>query len=158
MPLRSERRFISKSKISSGMLVEFSYQKIKDKTRQSYVAIVIDPNKDDYLHALLINDLSDKELLDMITKLGEISYNPQQRDKPLIDLQNDDAYDKYLGIKNQRRYRTFLIENISSLRQILIGKITESEQDNTQKKETTQTDSEQNSIPKKETTQTGPES
>ena len=123
MPLRSERRFISKSKISSGMLVEFTYKKVGDGSSKNYTALVIDPDKDKYLHALLIEDLSDNELVNMITKLGEFSYDPDERNKPLVDLQNDEAYDKYLGIKNQRRYRTFLVDNISSLRQILIGKL-----------------------------------
>lgn len=123
MPLRSERRFIGKSKISSGMLIDFSYKKVSDGSSKNYTALVIDPDKDKYLHALLIEDLSDSELVGMITKLGQFSYNPDEPNKPLTDLQNDEAYNKYLGIKNERRYRTFLVDNISSLRQILIGEL-----------------------------------
>lgn len=123
MPLRSERRFIAKSNLSSGMLIDFSYKKISDGSSKNYTALVIDPNKDKYLHALLIEDLSDSELVNMITRLGQFSYDPDERNKPITDLQSDEAYSKYLGIKNERRYRTFLVENISSLRQILIGKL-----------------------------------
>ena len=123
MPLRSQRRFIAKSNISSGMLVEFTYKKISDGSSKSYTVLVIDPDKDKYLHALLIEDLSDSELVGMVTKLGQFSYNPDEPNKPITDLKSDEAYNKYLGIKNQRRYRTFLIDNISSLRQILIGEL-----------------------------------
>lgn len=124
MALRSERRFISKEAIQSGMLVEFTYKKVSDESIKSYTVLIVDPNKDDYLHGLLISDLSDAELIGLVTKLGSFTYDPDNRAEPITNLQSDAAYDRYLGIKNERRYRTFLRENISSLRQILTGTIT----------------------------------
>lgn len=125
MSLLSERRFIDIGNLSSGMLVEFSYTKISDDSTKSYIAIVIDPNKDNYLHALLIDDLSDFELVNLVVRLGDsFTFDPDKRADPLTNLKTDEAYNKYLGIKNQRRYRTFLVNKISSLRQILIGELT----------------------------------
>lgn len=124
MALKSQRRFISKNNVTSGMLLEFSYTKVSDNTTKNYITLVIDPNKDNRMHALLVDDLSDMELVGMITKLGNFTYDPNNPSNPLTDLKSDAAYNKYLGIKNDRRYRTFLVNNISSLRQILIGELT----------------------------------
>lgn len=124
MALKSQRRFISKTKIESGMMVDFSYTKLSDGSVKNYTVLVIDPDKDSKLHALLIDDLSDMEMVTMITKLGSFSYDPDNPAKPLTDLKSDEAYSNYLGIKNQRRYRTFLLEKISNARQILIGELT----------------------------------
>ena len=130
MALRSERRFISKSKIQSGMLLEFSYMKIADGATGTYTVLVIDPVKknestgNEQLHALLIDDLSDMELIGLITTLGSFQFNPDERDAPLTNLQSDAAYTKYLSTtKSQRRYRTFILKNIASPQQILIGEI-----------------------------------
>ena len=130
MALRSERKFISKSKIESGMLLEFSYMKIADGATGKYTVLVIDPVKknestgNEQLHALLIDDLSDMELIGLITALGSFQFNPDERDAPLTNLQSDAAYTKYLSTtKSQRRYRTFILKNIASPQQILIGEI-----------------------------------
>lgn len=123
MALRSDRRFIAKNKLISGMLVEFNYTKL-DGTTKRYEAIIVDPNKDNYLHGLLIEDLSDFELFTLITTLGDsLKFDQDNRTAPITNLQTDDAYKKYLGIKSQRRYRTFLVDKISSLQQILIGEL-----------------------------------
>lgn len=124
MALLSERRFISTTKITSGMFVEFSYRKVKDNITKTYIALVIDPSRDKYLHAVLIDDLSDQEIIQMITQLGNLIYDPMQRDQPLTNLQSDDAYRRYTTLQRKYQYRTFLLANISGLRQILIGSIT----------------------------------
>jgi hypothetical protein len=132
MALRSERKFIAKGSIKSGMLVEFSYTKIKDGSVGSYMVLVIDPAKknesttNDQLHGLLVDDLSDMDLVRMSTEFGQVfNYNPDNRSNPITNLQSDDAYARYTTstMKNDRRYRTFLLQNISSLRQILIGEL-----------------------------------
>jgi hypothetical protein len=123
MALLSERRFISTSKITSGMFVEFSYRKVKDNATKTYIALVIDPNRDGYLHAILVNDLPDQEIIKLITQLGNLTYDPTQRDQPVTDLQSDDAYRRYTTLQGKYQYRTFLVPNISGLRQILIGGI-----------------------------------
>ena len=55
MALKSERRFISRDNIKSGMMLEFSYTKENGDTN-SYEVIVIDPKKSMdnklYLHGL----------------------------------------------------------------------------------------------------------
>jgi hypothetical protein len=134
MALRSERRFIANGNIESGMLLEFSYTKIKDGSIKSYMVLVIDPIKknettgNEQLHALLVDDLNDMELIQLITKLGSFEFDPDNRAAPITNLQSDAAYTKYLGtVKSERRYRTFITKNISSLRQILIGGLEDAE-------------------------------
>jgi hypothetical protein len=122
MALKSERRFISKNDIQSGILIEFFYKK-KDGSTKKYITLVIDPDKNGLLHALLIDDLSDFEILQTITKLANLNYDPSNPKAPITNLQTDEAYVNYSLIKDQRRYRTFLTENIFNLRQILIGDV-----------------------------------
>ena len=256
MALRSERRFIGKKNIQSGMLLEFSYTKKSDGSTKSYMVLVIDPSKKNensntiQLHGIIINDLSDDELINLVSTLGgaplsqvgqrasnakiklytDPSYfgaeiiddtgfgslpivnipanqlvgfepdvkmsqpkskanvekivvglkagdklppilvrkykngyqvldghhrfwaykllninsipscivpaedieevgkqdNSKDRRAPLANLQTDETYAKYMGsIKNDRRYRTFVIDNINNPRQILLGEINE---------------------------------
>lgn len=128
MSLRSERRFISISNVKSGMLVEFNYKK-HDLTSKSYTVIVIDPDKDSYFHAFLLDDLSDLDIVRIATEFGkEFNYNtdsPSARKEPITNLQTDGAYDRYKRslFRNDRRYRTFIRSNISQLRQILLGEL-----------------------------------
>lgn len=112
------------------MLLEFSYMKIVDGTTGSYTVLVVDPIKknestgNEQLHALLIDDLNDMELIGLITALGSFEFNPDDRAAPLANLQSDAVYTKYLSTtKSQRRYRTFILKNIASPRQILIGEV-----------------------------------
>jgi hypothetical protein len=130
MALRSSRRFISKNNIKSGMLVEFSYKKIKDGGTGSYMILVIDPNKinesndNKHLHGILIDDLSDDDLMELVSVLGDDKPNLDIRTAPLANLQSTEAYNRYLNTnKSKRIYRTFVVDNISNLRQILIGRL-----------------------------------
>lgn len=129
MPLRSEGRFISLEDLRTGMMITFSYIK-RDLSEARYTAIVIDPAKKTennvYLHALLIDDLSDMELVQLSTEVGQVfNYDPDDREASITDLQSDDAYARYKAspFLNQRIYRTFLLENIRNPRQILIGEL-----------------------------------
>ena len=128
MSLRSEARFIGLSAVQSGMMVTFAYKKSEDEVK-TYTAIVVDPAKPhktanvSHFHALLIDDLTDFEIIKLAAKLGNgISFNPDDRNAPLTDLASDESYAKYFSeFKLDRRYRTFLPDNILKLRQILIG-------------------------------------
>jgi hypothetical protein len=122
MALRSVRRFIGINNVKSGMLVQFGYSKL-DNSSNSYTALVIDPNKNNYMHALLIDKLSDAELVSLVTQLGSLNYDPEAKNAPITDLQNDEAYKNYTQIKDKRLYRTFRLNKISNLRQILIGEL-----------------------------------
>jgi hypothetical protein len=121
MALRGERRFISQPSVTSGILLEFTYRSNRDNVTKTYVVLVIDPNRGNYLHGLLVDDLSDEALIRLIVQLGNFTFDPENPSRPLTDLRNDDAYRKYSAIKHERRYRTFLRSNISNLRQILVG-------------------------------------
>jgi hypothetical protein len=132
MALRSERRFISKYDITTGMLLEFSYIKDKDKKPANYMVLVIDPEKlhdstdNAHLHGILIKDLSDLEIVRISTEIGqEFNYNPDERRVPITMLQSDEAYARYRtsSIKKDRLYRTFLVDSITNVRQILIGEL-----------------------------------
>ena len=122
MALRSVRRFIGINNVKSGMLVQFGYSKL-DNSSNSYTALVIDPNKNNYMHALLIDKLSDAELVSLVKQLGSLNYDPEAKNAPITDLQNDEAYKNYTQIKDKRLYRTFRLNKISNLRQILIGEL-----------------------------------
>jgi hypothetical protein len=129
MSLRSERRFISKQTIKSGMLVEFDYIPDGSASKGNYQVLIIDPSKynngKQYLHGILTADLSDFDVISLITKLGNLKLDPDERDMPLSELANDLAYANYKQyIKKERRYRTFLIDNIKTIKQILIGELT----------------------------------
>jgi hypothetical protein len=75
------------------------------------------------MHALLIDKLSDAELVSLVTQLGSLNYDPEAKNAPITDLQNDEAYKNYTQIKDKRLYRTFRLNKISNLRQILIGEL-----------------------------------
>lgn len=125
MGLRSQRRFISKYSVKTGMMVEFSYTK-RDSTTSSYTVLVIDPDRNGHLHGLLIGGLSDDELIKLSKEVGgEFNYDPEDRRAPITQLQSDAAYQRFKnsGFSEVRRYRTFLLDKISSIRQILIGEI-----------------------------------
>lgn len=111
------------------MLLEFLY-KSDSNPQKKYTVLVIDPNRQNthatgnQLHALLIDDLSDFDLLGLVTKVGNLSLDPDNREAPLTDLKSNDAYIKYTNtISSQRRYRTFNVDKLSAVRQILIGEL-----------------------------------
>jgi len=127
MALRSERRFISKTNIKSGMLLSITYKKNSGEVKD-YMLITIDPDKENkftknnQLHGLLVDDLSDEELIKMIVTIGNLSYDPTDVRAPLTDIQNDEAYEKFkANYDTKKRYRTFTLDNIRSVRQILVG-------------------------------------
>jgi len=127
MGLLSERRFISKNNISSGMFLEFTYQ--KESERKTYRVVVIDPNRvhpttnKTQLHALLIDNMGDTEILQLLTTISNITLDFDQRNVPITNLQSDSVYDKYKSTTTaqQRKYRTFVVDNMSNVRQILVG-------------------------------------
>lgn len=131
MSLRSSATYTSPGKIQSGMMIDFSYTK-KDSTAGRYEVIVIDPAKKSgdnlYLHGLLIDDLSDMDLVRVSTEIGQVfNYDPDgDRKAPLTYLQSDVAYERYKAspFLSKRIYRTFLLESIRSPRQIVIGELT----------------------------------
>lgn len=129
MPLRSEGLYISPTDLQTGMMIDFSYTK-RDSSVERYTVLVIDPAKRAgdkvYLHALLIDDFSDMELVRLSTEVGKVfNYDPDEREVPITHLQSDDAYLRYKAspFLNKRIYRTFLLENIANPRQILIGEL-----------------------------------
>ena len=125
MGLRSSRRFISKYNIKTGMMVEFTYTKL-DSTTSSYTVLVIDPEKNGHMHGLLIGDLSDQDLIRLSSEVGgTFEHDLADRKAPITDLQSEAAYERFKssGFSDVRRYRTFIVEKISSIRQILIGEI-----------------------------------
>lgn len=128
MGLRSERRFISKNDVRSGIMLEFSYSK-KTGESKSYSIIVIDilrSNDTEYLHGLLLDNLSDFDIVKLSTEIGNrFNFDPDARSVPLTSLDSDEAYARYKTslFKNDRRYRTFIVNNMSNLKQILIGEL-----------------------------------
>jgi hypothetical protein len=129
MALRGTRRFTSKGNIQSGMLIDISYQKDSGETK-TYSVLVIDPDKTNQftnnrqLHGLLIDDLTDDGVIKLINDMGELTYDSEDKRAPLTDLQNNEAYQRFsANYDTKKRYRTFTLDNIKSVRQILIGEI-----------------------------------
>jgi peroxiredoxin len=129
MALRSTRRFMSKSSIQSGMLLDITYKKGSGETK-TYSVLAIDPDKvnqhtnNRQLHGLLIDDLSDDDVIKLINVMGELTYDAEDKRAPLTDLQNNEAYEKFkANYDTKERYRTFILENITNVRQILIGEV-----------------------------------
>jgi hypothetical protein len=127
MAIRGSRRFIRYSDLKSGMLLEFSYQKQSGETK-SYNVLTIDPEIPNphtnnlQLHGIVVDDLTDQELTDMIATLGPLTIDAENRRAPLTELANDEAYEKFKSQYVPRNiYRTFNKDNISLLRQILLG-------------------------------------
>lgn len=129
MSLRSERRFIQKNSINSGMMLEFSYTSLDDVVKNySILAIdIISKNNKEYLHGLLMDGLADFDLVRLSTQIGkQFNFDPDNRSDPITKLNSVESYELYKSsnIKNDRRYRTFLMSNITKLQQILIGELT----------------------------------
>lgn len=129
--LRGTRQFISKEKLESGMLVEFSYrQEYGDKTVKTYQILVIDPRKknergsEDLLHGILVEDLNDEDLLKLANSLSGTSIMLEGEKAPLANLKSTGILTNYnaSAIKGNRKYRTFLLKNIQGTpRQILLN-------------------------------------
>jgi hypothetical protein len=111
------------------MLLDIIYQKDSGET-STYSVLAIDPDKvnqftnNRQLHGLLIGDLTDDEIVKLINVMGELIYNPEDKKAALVDLQNNESYQKFsANYDTKKRYRTFTLNNIRSVRQILVGGI-----------------------------------
>ncbi len=132
MALRSQRRFIGLSDVQSGMMIQFNYKK-ESGGSGNYIVLVVDPNrkneraKDSQLHGFVIDQLSDKELVDFFASLNEttILEYENKRESVVKNLNTDEAYQRFKSSKyvKDRSYRTFNLGGMSSIRQILIGSI-----------------------------------
>ena len=130
MPLRSERRFIKLSDISSGMMLNFVYTKEAGVVKE-YTVLVIDPDKINestdthQLHGVLLDGLTDFEIIKMVTAVGDgFRFSPDDRAAPLTKMNTDKSYELYrAAYKGQNRYRTFILTKMTSVKQILIGEI-----------------------------------
>lgn len=132
MPLRSERRFINIGNVESGMMIQFSYTKKSGGSGQ-YTVLVVDPNRtndratEPQLHGFVIDELSDKELIEFFSSFEtSIEISPDNRRVPIVkELNTDEAYSKFASSKyvKNRSYRTFNISGISQVRQILVGSV-----------------------------------
>jgi hypothetical protein len=72
----------------------------------------------------LIDDLTDDGVIKLINDMGELTYDAEDKRAPLTDLQNNEAYQRFsANYDTKKRYRTFTLDNIKSVRQILIGEI-----------------------------------
>lgn len=130
MPLRSERRFIGVSNVTSGMIVQFNYTKLNGDSNQ-YVVLVVDPYRknerarEHQLHGYDVKDMSDEELITFATTFSSrIQIDPVERRKELVgDLNTQDAYETFRSsqFSQGRPYRTFNLSKITQMRQILIG-------------------------------------
>tara|TARA_R110000868_G_scaffold201591_3_gene449108 strand:+ start:2600 stop:3001 length:402 start_codon:yes stop_codon:yes gene_type:complete len=132
MPIRSERRFISLTKVSPGMMVEFTYSKKSGGTGK-YTVLVVDPSRENehasepQLHGFIINELNDAQLIEFFASFGKsINLDSTDRRASVMEgLNTDEAYTTFASSKyvKSRSYRTFNISGISQLRQVLLGSV-----------------------------------
>lgn len=132
MPLRSERRFINISKVTSGMMIEFTYSK-KSGERGTYMVFVVDPNRtndratEPQLHGFVIDKMNDTELIEFLSSFRKgINIDFEDRRASIVEgIDTDEAYDTFKASKyvGERKYRTFNLSAMSAVRQILIGSV-----------------------------------
>jgi hypothetical protein len=129
MAIRGSRRFIRYSDLKSGMLLEFVYEK-KSGEIKTYNVLIIDPEIPNphtnnlQLHGIVVDELSDQELTSLISSIGPLTIVAENRRAPLTELANDESYEKFKAQYVSRNiYRTFNKNNITLLRQILLGAI-----------------------------------
>lgn len=130
MPLRSERRFIGVSNVTSGMIVQFNYTKLNGDNSQ-YIVLVVDPyRKNDHakehqLHGYDVKEMSDEELVTFAAEFKtRLNIDPDNRRKELVgDLNTQEAYETFRSsqFSQGRPYRTFNLSKITQMRQVLIG-------------------------------------
>lgn len=132
MALRSEGRFISLNNVKPGMMISFNYTK-KSGDSGKYIVLVVDPRRQNeralepQLHGFVIDELSDKELVEFFTSFGKktkLDYT-DRRASVVEELNTDDAYERFKESKyvKDRSYRTFNLSSMSTVRQILLGSI-----------------------------------
>lgn len=132
MSLRSERRFIGIGNVKPGMMIQFNYKKTSGESG-TYTVLVVDPDrqneraKEPQLHGFVIDELSDKELIDFFTLFGKtvkLDYD-DRRASVVEELNTDEAYTAFKSSKyvKDRSYRTFNLSGMSSIRQILVGSL-----------------------------------
>jgi len=132
MPLRSERQFIGKSRIKSGMMIEFNYRKTSGESG-TYTVLVVDPDRQNdhasqpQLHGYVIDKLTDEDLIKFFASFRkEINMDVDDRHATVVqELNTEDAYRTFRSSRylKDRPYRTFNLSGISSVRQILIGMV-----------------------------------
>ena len=132
MALRSEGRFISLNNVKPGMMISFNYSK-KSGDSGKYTVLVVDPNRQNeralepQLHGFVIDELSDKELVEFFTSFGKsIKLDYEDRRSSIVEeLNTDEAYERFKSSKyvKDRSYRTFNLSTMSAVRQILLGSV-----------------------------------
>lgn len=130
MAIRSERRYIGLDDVKSGMMIEFNYSKAAGGAGR-YVVLVVDPRRQNdrargpQLHGFVIGDLSDSQLVEFFTSFGtsvKLDYE-DRRASVVEDLNTQEAYSKFASSKfvKNRSYRTFNLNGMSKVRQVLLG-------------------------------------
>lgn len=130
MAIRSERRFISLSDVTPGMMIQFNYSKKSGGSGQ-YTVLVIDPNRQNehasetQLHGFVIDELSDSQLVEFFSLFNrDVDLEEKGKRESVVEgLNSDEAYSTFASsayVKN-RSYRTFNLSGMSRVRQILLG-------------------------------------
>lgn len=132
MSIRSERKSINLTDVKSGMMVQFDYVKQSGETGQ-YVVLVVDPNRKNaratqpQLHGFIIDQLTDEQLLEFFSSFRKnIKIDYEDRRASIIEgLNSEEAYETFKASNyvKDRTYRTFNLNSISNLRQILLGSV-----------------------------------
>lgn len=130
MPILSERRYISVGDIRSGMMIQFTYNK-KSGGTDDYIVLVVDPNKpnkyttEKQLHGFIIEDLSDAQLIEFFSSFNKtVKLDYLDRRASVVEgLNTTEAYNAFKTSKyvKDRSYRTFNLNSMNQVRQILLG-------------------------------------
>jgi len=97
------RRFTSRSKLTPGMVVQFTYE-----GEQKY-ALVLDPEWEGKMHALSLKSLSPDGLKNLLVEVKKLDSK-------------EEVYSRYKSSQytESRPYRTYVIKKISTLREIYL--------------------------------------
>lgn len=96
-------KFVSVDKLSAGDIIDFRYDGLRK------VALVLNPNWEDKLHALKVAKFSDRELTELLQQIGE-EKDPEK-------LYEQFKYSSYVA---ERPYRTYVLKRISLVRKVFL--------------------------------------
>lgn len=113
MALRKKAQSISKNQIRAGQVLEIEYTNV-DGEKDTAMILVTDPEYNGKLHALKLTNLSETEMENLIREIRSVNRNNTVKTAMYDALKNT----PYTVI---RPYRTYIKNNINSVKRITLG-------------------------------------
>lgn len=114
MALRKKAQSIGKNQIRTGQVLEIQYTKV-DGEKDTAMILVTDPEYDGKLHALKLTSLSETEMESLISDIRSVTRSNTENKTAIYDSLKNSPYAVI------RPYRTYIKNNISSVKRITLG-------------------------------------